>query len=86
MSIRTFIFCDACNPQGLRIENDGLLKNRRSTDYRTWYEGDEIDAEKYGWKKTADGFNLCPKCQQSDLSNNLQIAKGDSSRRFFRKT
>lgn len=82
MTIRTLIFCDVCNPLGLRTENDGFLKNRRETDFRTWYEGGEKDAEKSGWTKTAGGRNLCPKCQQKNAGNNMADYKNDSSRRF----
>ena len=82
MAIRTFIFCDVCNPLGLRTEKDGFIKNRRETDFRTWYEGDEKDAEKFGWSKTADGRNICPKCQQTNVENHMTGYKNDSSRRF----
>ena len=82
MSIRTFIFCDACNPLGLRTENDGFLKNRRSNDIRSWYEGDEIEAANFGWSKTADGLDLCPKCHLKSLGNHMTIEKDQSSRRF----
>ena len=82
MTIRTFIFCDVCNPLGLRTEKDGFIKNRRETDFRTWFEGNEKDAEKCGWGKTADGNNLCPKCQQNQIGNTLSREQDSTSRRF----
>lgn len=82
MSTRTFIFCDACNPLGLRTEKDGFIKNRRSSDNRTWFEGDEKEALNIGWTKTANGRDLCPKCQRNSLVNGIPHKNDNSSRRF----
>jgi len=69
MSIRTFIFCDICNQQGLRSiefrrsprEND--RNGRRLCDGRAWFEGDLSAAIKNGWVISNDGQHLCPVCQ-----------------------
>ena len=68
MSIRKFIFCDICNPQGLRSiefrraprldERNG----RRISDGRAWFEGELNVAVKAGWQVTADGRHVCPAC------------------------
>lgn len=70
MSIRKIIFCDICNPQGLRSiefrraprenERDG----RRICDGRSWYEGEIFEAvQKANWIITTDGQHICPNCQ-----------------------
>ena len=82
MSIRTFIFCDSCNPLGLRTEKDGFIKNRRANDVRSWYEGDEQHAKEFGWTKTPDGGDLCPKCSGNESAINISRTKDSSSRRF----
>ena len=55
MSIRTFIFCDVCNPLGIRcpekrrdVHRDPLI-GRRHTDGRAWIEGDSAYAVERGW-------------------------------------
>lgn len=70
MSIRTFIFCDICNPQALRtIEfrraaRKGVRLGRRISDGRSWYEGSLENAmDKGGWITTPNGLHLCPNCQ-----------------------
>lgn len=74
MSIRKFIFCDICNPQGIRsIEFRRAPRaeqrtGRRITDNRAWYEGDLKDAvKKAHWLCTPDGLHICPNCQKSNL-------------------
>ena len=69
MAIRTFIFCDICNPQAIRIpearrsfkrENEG----RRIFDGRKWFEGAIEDAVgNFGWLVTDDDMHICPCCQ-----------------------
>ncbi len=75
MSIRTFIFCDICNPQGLRsIEfrraprvND--RGGRRVSDGRAWYEGSIYEAIKSaGWVVGKEGEHICPTCQNNTSS------------------
>jgi len=69
MSIRSFIFCDICNPQGLRsIEfrrspREGDREGRRLSDGRAWFDGDLSAALNSGWKYTKDGQHICPTCQ-----------------------
>jgi len=68
MSIRTFIFCDICNPQGLRSvefrrrprkERTG----RRLSDGRSWIEGGSASvAVENGWSINRDGKHICPAC------------------------
>ncbi len=70
MSIRTFIFCDICNPQALRsiefrrLTRKGIRTGRRISDGRAWYEGSVEQAiEKAGWQRSGDGRHICPVCQ-----------------------
>lgn len=70
MSVRTFIFCDICNPQALRsIEfrrstRLGDRPGRRISDGRSWLEASlEHAIENAGWQRTADGQHICPACQ-----------------------
>lgn len=75
MSIRTFVFCDVCNPKGVRIveerrnpvgrDNPG----RRISDGRAWFEGSTADAEKAGWHLYVDGRHVCPRCHQRGLDS-----------------
>ena len=76
MSIRTIIFCDICNPQGLRsIEfrrapRDDKRSGRRISDGRTWYEGSVYEATaSAGWKISKEGEHICPDCKDSDASS-----------------
>jgi len=70
MSIRTFIFCDICNPQGVRtIEfRRGPRKTdrngRRLCDGRSWIEGNLADAKNAGWISDSNGQHICPVCQK----------------------
>jgi len=65
MSIRTFIFCDICNPQGLR----SIEFRRRPRDKRTgrrlssWIEGSISAAVESGWSINLDGQHICPVCK-----------------------
>jgi hypothetical protein len=69
MSIRKFIFCDICNPQGLRtIEfrrapRDNERTGRRISDGRSWFEGELNNAIDNDWVCTPDGQHICPACQ-----------------------
>jgi hypothetical protein len=70
MSIRKIIFCDICNPQGLRsIEYRRAPRantervGRRISDGRAWIEGEVEEAIKTGWLCTYDGKHICPACQ-----------------------
>lgn len=54
---RDFVFCDCCNPQGIRyIElrrgpsgTRPANSGRRVTDGRAWHEGDDESARRKGW-------------------------------------
>ncbi|MDP2904035.1 MAG: hypothetical protein Q8N96_13180 [Methylovulum sp.] len=69
MSIRKIIFCDICNPQGMRsIEVRRAPRNndrtgRRISDGRAWIEGELNSAISNGWICTSDGRHICPACQ-----------------------
>lgn len=69
MSIRTFIFCDICNPQGLRsVEfrrspRENERNGRRLCDGRSWFDGKLSDALKQGWMVDSDQQHICPVCQ-----------------------
>ncbi|MFT4993383.1 MAG: hypothetical protein ACI965_000402 [Paraglaciecola sp.] len=66
--LRTFIFCDRCNLQGLRyIEQNrssqrGDEGGRRVTDGRSWYGGSVQEALEVGWM-CDDDQHICPPCQ-----------------------
>jgi hypothetical protein len=65
--LRVIIFCDVCNPQGIRyIEQNrstqrGDLGGRRVTDGRAWYEGSLDEALQLGWLHVG-GEHICPRC------------------------
>ena len=74
MAVRTFVFCDICNPQGIRyVEQRRTPKGdrphgRRVTDGRAWYEGSTTDAARAGWKISTDGaHHVCPRCHERGL-------------------
>ncbi len=65
--LRVIIFCDVCNPQGIRyIEQKrstqrGDTEGRRITDGRSWFEGSLQGALDEGWSH--DGkLHTCPRC------------------------
>jgi len=68
MTIRTFIFCDICNPQCVRsIEfrrapRDGERSGRRISDGRAWFEGSVNLAVSQGWLIT-ENSHICPACR-----------------------
>jgi hypothetical protein len=70
MSIRKIIFCDICNPQGMRpIEfrrapRENERTGRRISDGRAWIEGELSTATDSGWLCTPDGRQICPMCQK----------------------
>jgi len=70
MSIRTFIFCDICNPQGLRsIEFRRRPRDKRTgrrlSDGRSWAEGGISAAVESGWSINLDGQHICPECKEN---------------------
>lgn len=68
MSVRTFIFCDICNPMGIRMVEvrrngqRGTYEGRRLTDGRAWFEGSAEEAKSLGWAVTLDGRHVCAGC------------------------
>lgn len=67
MSVRTFIFCDGCNPQGIRNIYNGVQRARRNSDGRAWYEGPLDEAVQLGWVVSKQGYTLCPTCIDKGL-------------------
>jgi len=71
MTLRTFIFCDICNPQGVRsIEQRRSRKEldrngRRICDGRSWVEGGLSEAKNNGWIAKPNGQHICPICQKN---------------------
>lgn len=70
MVTRRFIFCDLCNPQGVRIPEQrrnarrDARDGRRVTDGRMWFDGDINEAvADYGWLVTEEGRHICPYCR-----------------------
>ena len=75
MSIRTFLFCDVCNPRGIRCPEQRRdmrrrdFMGRRITDARAWFEGDTAQAIEQGhWVEIEGGFYYCPSCVAKGLS------------------
>jgi len=72
MSIRTFIFCDICNPQGIRsIEfrrkpREDERTGRRISDGRVWFDGTLAEAIDNGWTAKVNGQHICPACQDRE--------------------
>jgi len=70
MTIRTFIFCDICNPQGLRSlefrrkPRKNERTGRRLCDARAWFEGDFSSAVEGGWSINNEGQHTCPACNK----------------------
>lgn len=68
MTVRSFIFCDICNPMAIReIEMRRTTVRdarggRRVSDGRMWFDGDEQSAVKHGWVATENGQHVCPSC------------------------
>jgi len=75
MSIRTFIFCDICNPQALRhIEfrrspREKERNGRRLCDGRAWFDGDLSNALEQEWSTNTDGQHICPNCKKYNHSS-----------------
>jgi len=69
MTIRTFIFCDICNPQALRsVEfrrspRENERNGRRLSDGRAWFDGELSQAVYNGWSIDNEGQHVCPACQ-----------------------
>ncbi len=67
--LRVIIFCDICNPQGIRyIEQTrstqrGDAEGRRITDGRSWFEGSLESALEHGWNYE-NSEHICPRCQE----------------------
>lgn len=86
MSIRTFLFCDICNPQAVRTVDTRMPSgdkrwDRRASDGRAWFEGDsKIAINSLGWRTTQDGRHLCPGCahRHPELANTIVIPHSQS--------
>jgi hypothetical protein len=69
MALRSFIFCDICNPLAIRYvelrrcNGRNARIGRRLTDGRNWFDGNEGEARKVGWVASEDGRqHICPAC------------------------
>lgn len=71
MSVRTFVFCDGCNPQAIRNVDDNAHDYRRNSDERSWYEGTLEEAMKLGWEMTKQGDILCSHCVENSVAEEL---------------
>jgi hypothetical protein len=75
--MRKIIFCDICNPRGIKTLEfrRGYRKNggtgRRITENRAWIEGEVTDAVQSGWLCTPDDQHVCPICR---IKNDLLLA------------
>jgi hypothetical protein len=91
MSRRTFIFCDICNPMGIRYvemrrgaAGRDPRVGRRITDGRCWFEGDDAEARQVGWVTVeGSGQHICPTCfshlrsRRDVLMEKLQVSEAD---------
>lgn len=75
MSIRSFVFCDICNPEGRRhVEerrgprDEAQSTGRRIGDGRAWFEGSLEEACQSGWVITAQGKHVCARCHDRGLA------------------
>ena len=72
MTIRSFVFCDICNPQALRsVEfrrspRENERNGRRLSDGRAWFEGSISDALSSGWTIDSSEQHICPACQKTN--------------------
>ncbi len=78
MSIRTIIFCDICNPQGLRaIEfrrapREDERNGRRISDGRAFFQGSVYEAiSSGGWVIGEEGEHICSGCKNLHSSSEL---------------
>jgi hypothetical protein len=76
MTVRKVIFCDICNPRGLKTvelrrgehrENGSV--GRRITENRAWIEGEITDAVENGWLCTPEKQHICPICRVNNESS-----------------
>ena len=73
MSTRTFLFCDLCNPQGVRTierrsKNRADNSGRRISDGRMWFEGSiEQAVSESGWAVSNNGNHVCASCYDKGL-------------------
>ncbi|MBI5918894.1 MAG: hypothetical protein HY849_05935 [Nitrosomonadales bacterium] len=67
MGVKTFIYCDFCNPSAIRFVDrrvpERSLDGRRNSDSRSFIDGGGADALASGWK-IVDGRHFCPRCIQ----------------------
>ncbi|MBF0470358.1 MAG: hypothetical protein HQL48_03185 [Gammaproteobacteria bacterium] len=70
MAIRSFLFCDICNPDAIRVpdyrrnEKRNSRSGRRFTDGRKWVEASrEVAATEHGWFYDSNQRDICPACQ-----------------------
>lgn len=67
MSVKTYTFCDICNPHAFiaidrREHPRDAETGRRAGDECSWFEGRPEDSAEEGWIVTSRGKHVCPKC------------------------
>lgn len=80
MGVRTFIYCDYCNPNAIRFVDRrpperAFVGGRRNSDSRSFIDGDDADALAAGWKVVM-GRHFCPRCTQH--AEHLQGGQSDT--------
>jgi hypothetical protein len=78
MTVRKVIFCDICNPRGLKtveLRRGEYRRNgsvgRRITENRAWIEGEISHAVENGWLCMPNNRHICPVCR---VNNELSLA------------
>ena len=90
MSIRSFLFCDVCNPMRIRSpeqrrdrRQDGRKSGRRITDARSWIESTSEQAvAEFFWVVLEGGFHVCPDCNAKNLKADAGSGNNPSFRTF----
>ncbi|MGE0371060.1 MAG: hypothetical protein AB7Q01_04140 [Gammaproteobacteria bacterium] len=69
MSLKTFVFCDLCNPLCIhqvdrrdQAREGGAAAGRRFTDNYSWIEGEPDEIAEFGWIMTSNNKHICPRC------------------------
>lgn len=90
MSVRTFLFCDVCNPRGIRIPEQRRDMHRREhpgrriTDGRSWFEGTLTQAvNEHQWITDGNGSYVCPTCAARGLRADSRNSGSKSGLRRF---
>lgn len=68
MGVKTFIYCDYCNPNAIRVVDRrpperASVGGRRNSDSRSFIDGGNGEAAAAGWT-IVRGMHFCPRCGQ----------------------